>query len=393
MNVLGIMQLVFSLAMLVFFFVLKVPVILQLAWQTFVSSNEGSKNNSMEQELEKLIHPSEYSTTQTRYQMNTKGPYSDCFQIKGKRHFGSLFGYCYYYTKSFILLFRDSSLIYLCFYIVCSVVGFFYSPIFYCFHLLDIIHRFPMLQNVILSVSTNFRQLVLTFLLGVIMIYVFTIVGYRFLFADWYSGDVGDEGENMCTSLFQCFLWTFDFGLRNGGGISESLRIMSYESENRDRYYVRFIFDVLFFSLINVIFLNIIFGTIIDTFAELRDGKKQMYEDIKNKCFICGLDRAIFDKNADGFGNHQSRDHNMWNYIFYIFYLKNKDATEYNGIESYVSDKLESNDISWFPNMKSISLGSAEQGEEKDNAQKQVEEESTEVQQQLNALREKLKLN
>lgn len=33
-----------------------------------------------------------------------------------------------------------------------------------------------------------------------------------------------------------------------------------------------------------------------------------------------------------------------------------KDSTEYTGIESYVFEKYESNDISWVPLMKSLSL-------------------------------------
>ena len=60
-------------------------------------------------------------------------------------------------------------------------------------------------------------------------------------------------------------------GLRNGGGISETMRIMSYESKNLGRYYVRLVYDLSFFSLITIIFLNIIFGIIIDTFGGLRE--------------------------------------------------------------------------------------------------------------------------
>ncbi len=30
----------------------------------------------------------------------------------------------------------------------------------------------------------------------------------------------------------------------------------------------------------------------------------------------------------------------MWNYIFYLAYLKNKEETEYTGIESYIWDKI-----------------------------------------------------
>ena len=42
----------------------------------------------------------------------------------------------------------------------------------------------------------------------------------------------------------------------------------------------------------------------------------------------------------------------MWNYLFYIAYIKNKDSTELTGIESYVAEKMALDDISWFPTFK-----------------------------------------
>lgn len=39
----------------------------------------------------------------------------------------------------------------------------------------------------------------------------------------------------------------------------------------------------------------------------------------------------------------------MYSYVFYISYLRSKDATEYSGIETYVSERLDEGDISWFP--------------------------------------------
>ena len=39
----------------------------------------------------------------------------------------------------------------------------------------------------------------------------------------------------------------------------------------------------------------------------------------------------------------------MWNYLFYIAYLDDKDPTEYTGIESYIDYKIKKFDYSWFP--------------------------------------------
>lgn len=46
---------------------------------------------------------------------------------------------------------------------------------------------------------------------------------------------------------------------------------------------------------------------------------------------------------------HITQRHNIWNYLFYIAYIKDKCSTEFSGIESYVYKKFKDNDISWFP--------------------------------------------
>jgi hypothetical protein len=59
------------------------------------------------------------------------------------------------------------------------------------------------------------------------------------------------------------------------------------------------------------------------------------------------LDKYIFEKNSDGFKNHIERDHQLYNYLHYIHYLENKDATEHDGVESHCVEMLEKGDIEW----------------------------------------------
>ena len=50
------------------------------------------------------------------------------------------------------------------------------------------------------------------------------------------------------------------------------------------------IYDLTFFlGVIVIIFQNLIFGVIIDTFADLRAEKNRKEEQLKNNCFICGV--------------------------------------------------------------------------------------------------------
>ena len=74
-------------------------------------------------------------------------------------------------------------------------------------------------------------------------------------------------------------------GLRNGGGIGNVLRS---PSSKEWLFPARVIYDMLFFFVVIINVLNLIFGVIIDTFADLRSEKQQKEEIIKNSCFICG---------------------------------------------------------------------------------------------------------
>ena len=122
-------------------------------------------------------------------------------------------------------------------------------------------------------------------------------------------------------------------GLRNGGGIGDVLRS---PSNNESLFAFRVLYDMLFFFIVIIIVLNLIFGVIIDTFADLRSEKQQKEETLKNTCFICGLERKAFENKHVTFDDHISTEHNMWHYLFFIVLVKVKDPTEFTGPESYV---------------------------------------------------------
>ena len=102
--------------------------------------------------------------------------------------------------------------------------------------------------------------------------------------------DDGDDDhtvkERACDSLLMCIITTVNHGLRNGGGIGDVLRS---PSSNESLFVARVIYDLLFFFIVIIIILNLIFGVIIDTFADLRSEKQQKEEILRNTCFICGM--------------------------------------------------------------------------------------------------------
>jgi inositol 1,4,5-triphosphate receptor type 1 len=100
--------------------------------------------------------------------------------------------------------------------------------------------------------------------------------------------------ERACDSLLMCIVTTLNQGLRNGGGIGDVLRS---PSSREPLFVARVIYDLLFFFIVIIIILNLIFGVIIDTFADLRSEKQQKEEILKNSCFVCGMNLMIWLMN------------------------------------------------------------------------------------------------
>lgn len=112
--------------------------------------------------------------------------------------------------------------------------------------------------------------------------------------------------ERACDSMLMCIVTTLNQGLRNGGGIGDILRA---PSSKEPLFIPRVIYDLLFFFIVIIIVLNLIFGVIIDTFADLRSEKQQKETTLKNTCFICGLNRSAFDNKTVSFEEHILSEH------------------------------------------------------------------------------------
>jgi hypothetical protein len=57
------------------------------------------------------------------------------------------------------------------------------------------------------------------------MVTLFLIYSYSTLTANYYSDKFNDDFQkiDVCNSLASCFLYSLNFGLRNGGGIADSM--------------------------------------------------------------------------------------------------------------------------------------------------------------------------
>lgn len=106
--------------------------------------------------------------------------------------------------------------------------------------------------------------------MALIMIYAFamlTAMNYGDTFDSQVVGEV-----NVCKSLISCVMQMIDLGLRFGGGIAETQEMYDLDD---NKFLGKWFYNIFFFIFISVIFLNVVFGIIIDTFAELRDKQSE----------------------------------------------------------------------------------------------------------------------
>ncbi|PWV16830.1 putative inositol 1,4,5-trisphosphate receptor [Trypanosoma cruzi] len=261
----------------------------------------------------------------------------------------------YHFLTRFTIQFR-------LFLVVTAALSLLVSRYFAAAHLLFVIYKVPTLCTFINAITQNGKQLLLTAFLGVVVLYLFAIVGYL-LFPRQFDSSDGPENGN-CVNLFRCFLFILWQGLRQGGGVGD---IMQEESWSSSTLFPRVSYDLVFFALVNVVFLNIMFGLIIDTFGELRDAKREKELDMKSTCFVCGLEADEFERaHVGGFRAHVVHEHNMWMYFYFMHYLRRKDPNDFTGQESYVDERIRRGDLGFFPEEDSLSLGNG--GREEDAA-------------------------
>ncbi|XP_043461353.1 inositol 1,4,5-trisphosphate receptor isoform X1 [Leptopilina heterotoma] len=354
-------------------------------------------------------------------------------------HFISIIGNQGTLTKNIEHIITDVELLYHLLYLIFCVLGIFVHPFFYSVLLFDVIYREETLLNVIRSVTRNGRSIILTAVLALILVYMFSIIGFMFFKDDFLvsvdeeinspekiamtgscskdnmencettetiSRSVqendreselinvgGDSKERACDSLVMCIVTTLNQGLRNGGGIGDILRA---PSSTEPLFVARVVYDLLFFFIVIIIVLNLIFGVIIDTFADLRSEKQQKELILKNTCFICGLNRSAFDNKTVSFEEHVKHEHNMWHYLYFIVLVKVKDPTEFTGPESYVYAMVKDRNLDWFPRLRAKSLAADEgEGEQVELRSLQSQLESTQqlvkcLSQQLTELRDQM---
>ena len=227
-------------------------------------------------------------------------------------------------------------------------------PLFLSIETLLLYGIFPSLINIFKSFTEKFSSLCSCLLFTYLILYVYNYITIFYMRDAFILDDVliykseNYVQEPFCHSSIQCFLVLISYGTRAGGGIGDVLPKISYRHDVQ-MFFWRFIYDMTFFIIIIMIMGNVTFGLIVDTFGALRDETYEYEKDRTNKCFICQLniDQCLL-KNLD-YNTHIKREHNIWNYVYFLAYLHLYNANDFNRVEGSVWDRLLEKDYGWLP--------------------------------------------
>jgi len=248
------------------------------------------------------------------------------------------------------------------FLMVTASLTLFYKSYFSCLHLLNVAQRVPTMLYVGQVLRKNITQMVTTLLLVFILIYVFSVFAYA---VPIMRGDqsILDKQPNALggkSSLLLNAFFYWDLGFREAPVFEQTFlaeqNTQLADGAEPDYGYVvlGFLFDIFYHIFVVLIFSAVVSGIIIDAFAELRLKNNQIKDENANTCFICDIDREDFEQVGLNFKQHIKEDHNMWDYVFFRFYLEGKDPIEYTGLETYCAQLIKDQTIHWLPIKKAI---------------------------------------
>ena len=239
----------------------------------------------------------------------------------------------------------------------------------YSLQLLSVIKFVETIKIIVIAFQSQMLKLIS--ILGFLLIFIFFYanLSYRFLQGEFNIEIEGGVEDNVCSSLLECTITYFNHGVRSGGGIGDILAEVPYDNS---MYWVRFFNDFIFFILAILILLNMIFGVIVSIFSEIREKANFKENDQNNKCFICNIDRAIFERLKIKFEDHKKFEHNIKTYIRFLIGLKLVNEKDLDADQSFIVNCIKKEEIKVFPVGVSSSTGAKK---EEDSTEAEEEEE------------------
>jgi F0F1-type ATP synthase assembly protein I len=179
------------------------------------------------------------------------------------------------------------------------------------------------MMNVIKAVWMAKYLLTATIALILIAIYFFAVFSVLILKSD-YDKTLSGSCENAWFWSVTIFDSWYKADGTIGGWLGEEAPSLSSNDEyNTDG--VRIISDFVFNFIIGILLLEIFSGILTDTFAKIRSEQEELNSIQESRCFVCDKESKEF---AD-FKFHTQYEHNLWDYIIYLFTLMHSKDTKY----------------------------------------------------------------
>jgi hypothetical protein len=151
---------------------------------------------------------------------------------------------------------------------------------------------------------------------------------------------------------------------------------------------------VSYFVVFGIMLLNTIVALIVDSFSALRTLTEARDHVNDTQTFISCIDRKVIETVAqaagiaDGWDYHETKKQNKWDYMAFIFHLREKDAQEYTGPEQAIREMIENKDVKWLPIGRSMMLEADEEHGAKEDILVRIEKSNTQMMGLMNQSKE-----
>jgi hypothetical protein len=248
---------------------------------------------------------------------------------------------------------RDGSIRFNLLLVLASVFGLTWSPFFCAIPLVDLM-RTSTVKTLLGSVQLNADKLGQGALVGALLVYAHSIVGYVFFRHHHQQG--------KCDNLFECTMNYLIGGIKGDSidGILQDLEIPGAIWRDPDMW-ARILLDISFYIIIPLVLLSIISGIIIDGFGELRDEQNEAKQYREETSVVCGVSRLTMEQFSPGsFDKHVETQQNPHHYIFLLLNLELQDETVDSVLEAFVRAQVRDMRTDFLPKGTALCLKNVE---------------------------------
>jgi len=233
--------------------------------------------------------------------------------------------------------------------IVLSFLSIFISPLFQIFTLLEILRLSSSMNNIIYILLKNIKKLFFMLYNLLIIYFLFSVFEFLYMRKYYYSTDymniLDNELNLYCDTIYYCFISILHYGIN-----PNNLLLIGGNINRKDSiFFIKLVIDIILYMIIFSLLISIFFGIIINSLKEFNEIMNEREKSINERCFICGISRYKLDREEKGWIYHYKREHNIFSYIYFLSELQNKKFDECDGVEKFVKNCIQKDELIFLP--------------------------------------------